>query len=79
MANIPGSAWLDADGKHVWFEHQCVNGERKRSMLPWSNWRALDGKVTPSIVCTVPGCDFHDTPAIGTPPFNFGGRGDMLK
>lgn len=71
MANIPGSAWMDTDGKHVWWDHQCVNGEMKRAMLPYPHWKndgAETPRITPSIVCTVPGCNYHEHPHIGKPP-----------
>jgi len=75
MANLPGKAWMDEDGRHVWFEHQCVDGMH-RSMLPYPKWHSDGGggipggtpAVTPSIHCTVPGCDFHSHPLIGQPP-----------
>jgi hypothetical protein len=59
---------MDEDGKHVWFEHICAYGQMKRDMLPWPHWKAQDGKVSPSIVCTVPNCGFHDIPAVRAAP-----------
>jgi len=52
-------AWLDEDGKHVWFMHDCVLG-KETSMLPYPTWKATeDGlEVTPSIVCN--DCGFHE-------------------
>lgn len=51
------SAWLDEDGKHVWFFHKCIKGP-ETSMLPYPTWRAVDGHVEPSIVCNE--CRFHE-------------------
>ena len=65
--NPSGKAWMDPDERHVWFEHKCVDGV-KRSVLPWRHWQNINGKVSPSIVCMVRGCDFHDSPLISEPP-----------
>lgn len=59
--SLPGYAWLDEDGRHVWSEHSCVTGDVV-TMLP-SIWRAVDGKVEPSVRCTC--CGYHAFPLIG--------------
>ncbi len=51
--------WLDADGKHVWQSHECVEG-RVTSMLPWPIWkqRADDPRYAePSVACSK--CGLH--------------------
>lgn len=70
-----GICWMDEDGYHVWYAHDCIrpSGERHtlHTMLPHPGWRKSEGDaptVTPSIVCTVPACGFHSTPLIGEPP-----------
>lgn len=45
---LTGRAWLDEDGKHVWFAHDCTTG-RDTSRLPWPTWRAEGDAVAPSI------------------------------
>ena len=68
MADLPGIAWLDADGRHIWWRHLCVDGEHT-DMLPWPHWKlGSDGAVTPSIVCTRPNCGYHSIPLVGNPP-----------
>lgn len=76
--SMPGICWLDEDGRHVWWQHDCVDkaGTRVqlRWMLPHPHWRKGDGDsptVTPSIVCEVPGCGFHSSPLIGKPPHDW--------
>lgn len=75
--SLPGRAWMDTDGKHVWWEHDCLkDGQRVtlRFMLPWPHWKHNGGQppanahVQPSIVCEVPGCGYHAVPLIGEPP-----------
>lgn len=69
--SLPGRAWMDGDGRHVWWEHECFKGGQRvtlRWMLPWSDWSAKDGHITPSVVCEVPGCGYHAIPLIGEPP-----------
>lgn len=58
--SVWGRAWMDADGRHVWCSHTC-NGKDSTFKMPWPMWHATpDGKtVTPSLVCEVPGCGFH--------------------
>lgn len=69
MANTPGRCWMDEDGRHVWWRHTCVDGERT-TMLPHmaGGWRAENGRCSPSIVCTIPGCNYHEIPAIDSEP-----------
>lgn len=43
--------WLDDDGKHVWQGHDCEDGERVTSILPWPTWHVVGQKVEPSIHC----------------------------
>lgn len=71
MSNTPGRAWIDEDGKHIWFLHQCADGEIHYDMLPWPHWQNNKQRpafVTPSIVCTIQGCNFHSIPEITDPP-----------
>lgn len=44
--------WLDEDGEHVWFAHNCRAG-RVETMLPHPMWSAdvATGAVRPSIDC----------------------------
>ena len=44
--------WLDEDGRHVWFSHDCTT-ERVETMLPYPLWSAdpATGDVRPSIDC----------------------------
>lgn len=53
---LTAKTWLDADGEHVWLRHKCVNGI-DYSMLPYPTWRAVSGKVQPSIHCKA--CGLH--------------------
>lgn len=79
--SLPGRAWMDTDGKHVWWEHACLkNGERitLRWMMPWPDWHNEKGVVAPSIVCAVQGCDFHSSPLIGEPPSDFEPRSSYV-
>ena len=62
-----GLAWMDEDGKHIWWAHICADGQEHREMLP-STWKNVEGKVAPSIVCTVSGCNYHAFPLIETEP-----------
>lgn len=72
--SLPGECWMDEDGRHVWWRHLCLkDGERVTLdwMLPHPHWRNGGGDsptVSPSIVCMVPGCDFHSSPLIRKPP-----------
>jgi hypothetical protein len=69
MANLPGKAWLDEDGRHVWWEHLCSAAKGTvRYMLPWPHWQAINGAMSPSVVCEVPGCGHHSIPLIQEPP-----------
>lgn len=63
-------AWLDADGRHIWWRHQCVDGEHT-DMLPWPNWQNKNGTVTPSIVCGRPGCSSHTSPIVRDHPVDW--------
>lgn len=49
---VPANArvWMDEDGEHVWFAHDCIEG-RDRTMLPHPTWRRAGDKVQPSIDC----------------------------
>lgn len=68
MSGLPVDAWLDADGRHVWWRHACVDGEHTY-MLPWPAWKKGDsGTTIPSIVCMRPGCSYHASPLVGQPP-----------
>lgn len=56
-------AWLDDDGRHVWFRHHCALAcdcpeHVLNVMLPWPRWKAEGTTVQPSITCT--GCGFHE-------------------
>lgn len=51
-----GRAWMDADGYHVWFAHDCVDG-RSVVMLPYPKWRAEWRQVKPSVDCSA--CGLH--------------------
>jgi hypothetical protein len=68
---------MDTDGKHIWWEHECLkDGQRVtlRWMLPFPHWKhngaqpPQNAHVTPSIVCEVSGCGYHAIPLIGEPP-----------
>lgn len=48
-------AWLDEDGYHVWFSHDCLGG-RDESKMPYPKWHAENGKVVPSFNCSRCGC-----------------------
>lgn len=54
---LTAKAWLDADGEHVWFKHECLEGF-DTSMLPHPQWHAnKEGtKVEPSVDCRKCGC-----------------------
>lgn len=53
-----GTAWLDADGYHVWTAHDCAAG-REETMLPWPQWSAQpDGTVWPSVMCDACGAHY---------------------
>lgn len=67
MSTLPSIAWLDPDGRHIWWRHQCVDGEHT-DMLPWAAWQSINGVVTPSIVCERKGCGSHTSPLVGEPP-----------
>ena len=56
---MTGEAWLDENGRNIWFEHDCKSS-RAKTMLPYPKWKASqDGsKVEPSIHCLE--CGFHD-------------------
>lgn len=71
MSNLPGKAWMDKDGKHVWWEHRCADAKIVRSMLPFSQWSNQNGQVSPSIVCLKKDCGFHGSPLIGESPPDF--------
>jgi hypothetical protein len=63
----PGSfmhadVWLDEDGRHVGLAHDCAH-ERVVTMLPYPNWRAVGGKVEPSISCEA--CGLHTFGLLG--------------
>lgn len=73
MANLPGIAWLDEDGHHIWFRHQCTNGETT-NMLPWPHWHNVEGVVHPSISCTITGCGFHSNPLVREHPADWESR-----
>jgi len=68
--SLPSTAWLDTDGRHIWWRHKCIDGEHT-NMLPYPRWRNVEGKVSPSIVCAVPGCNSHTIPFIGEPPHDW--------
>ena len=54
---LNGRCWVDDDGRHVWFAHDCAEG-RVATMLPWPTWQVLaDGRVAPSIDCRA--CGLH--------------------
>lgn len=76
MANLPGDAWLDADGRHIWWRHRCADGVDRTNMLPWPHWKKNDaeGTVMPSIVCMIPGCNFHSNPLVREPPSDWAPR-----
>lgn len=50
-------AWLDADGRHVWLEHECTNSV-ERTMLPNPPWHAVGDRVEPSIDCRCCGAHY---------------------
>ena len=80
MSTLPATAWLDADGRHIWWRHKCVDGEHT-DMLPWPHWRSESGSVTPSIVCTVKDCGSHTIPLVRQAPTDWVPRltADELK
>lgn len=48
---VDSRTWIDADGLHVWFAHNCVNA-RSATMLPYPMWQRDDaGKLWPSVSC----------------------------
>lgn len=54
---LSGLAWLDDDGRHIWFRHDCVEGT-VTTMLP-DTWRVDEkGYVRPSVQCDA--CGLHD-------------------
>lgn len=64
--------WLDEDGEHVWFAHDCTEG-RIKTMLPHPQWQAdpATGDVRPSIDCRTCGTHAYfnlmtDGPSAGT-------------
>lgn len=60
--------WLDADGRHIWQRHDCVDGPSE-SMLP-DTWRVIGTNypkdVHPSIICTA--CGLHAFGTVETRP-----------
>lgn len=61
------TAWMADDGYHVEFTHPCEPPENNvRGTLPYPIWRAVDGRVTPSINCGK--CGLHEYVAITTKP-----------
>lgn len=69
MNELSVEAWLDVDGRHIWWRHKCVDGEHT-DMLPWPHWslNEAEGVVKPSIVCTRNGCNYHSIPLVRNPP-----------
>ncbi len=65
LSFLASKAWMDADGRHVWVAHNCVNRERVTTMLPWPSWAADGDRVSPSVLCTA--CGYHDFPIIESP------------
>lgn len=64
---MTGRAWVDDDGQHVWFAHDCAQ-ERVSTMLPWPTWQVLpDGHVEPSIDCQA--CGLHARYTIEWTPY----------
>lgn len=62
-----GRCWVDDDGQHVWFAHDCAQ-ERVATMLPRPTWQVLDnGRVEPSIHCRT--CGLHARYAIEWAPY----------
>lgn len=67
-------AWMDEDGYHVWFAHDCVNGPIT-TMLP-SQWERTNmlgnttdtGRVEPSLHCGK--CQLHVFLVIEAKPDN---------
>lgn len=88
VASLPGECWLDEDGRHVWWRHLCLKDGKRVTldwMLPWPHWKAGEPAVqggyitvTPSIVCTVPNCNFHSLPLIGKPPSDWTPRPTLI-
>lgn len=64
---LSGRTWVDDDGMHVWFAHDCAQG-RSMEMLPWPIWQVLpNGRVEPSINCEA--CGLHSFYAIEWTPY----------
>lgn len=59
-------AWIDPDGRHVWYSHDCADRVRSITKLPWPQWRADGDKITPSIDCA--DCGTHVFAPIHRPP-----------
>lgn len=66
-------AWLDEDGKHIWFQHECKERVVEISMLPFPHWHekppdsnSFGRFVEPSIVCNA--CGFHEIVRLGEHP-----------
>jgi len=53
--------WLDPDGTHVWLMHMCDERGEQTTVLPWPTWRAVNGRVEPSISCDDCGLHFFGT------------------
>jgi len=62
---LTAKTWLDDDGRHVWLSHDCKDGQ-ETTMLPYPRWKAVDGKVQPSIMCN--DCGLHYFATIGKKP-----------
>jgi hypothetical protein len=62
-------AWLDEDGVHVWFQHDCTDG-RVTNMAAHPRWEAKGGRVTPSFNCSK--CGLHDFVELSDPPVGEG-------
>ncbi len=64
---MTGRCWVDDDGQHVWFAHDCTEG-RVATMLPWPTWQVLPtGKVEPSLSCEA--CGLHAFYAVEWTPY----------
>lgn len=62
---LTGTAWLDNDGRHIWFAHDCTT-ERVATMLPWPVWHSDGHNVVPSISCEA--CGLHANYFFDRPP-----------
>lgn len=62
---MTGNAWLDIDGRHIWFAHDCTS-ERVVTMLAWPTWHSNGIDVVPSVNCD--GCGLHAHYKLDTPP-----------